>query len=109
MLSSDLTPLERALRLFTRVRPGEGRSVVLFFLQGFLLLFSYYIIRALREGFILTNHGAAARSYAVAVAAVVLMLVIPLYSALRRRIDPQRLVPAISIFFVSNLVVFCLL
>jgi len=29
------------LTLFTRVRPGEGRSAFLFFLHGFLLLFSY--------------------------------------------------------------------
>jgi len=109
VLRSELSPFERLLRIFTKVRPGEGRTVALFFLQGFLLLFSYYIIRALREGFILTGHSAAARSYAVAVAAGVLMLVIPLYSALRRRFDPERLVPAISIFFVSNLVIFYVL
>ncbi len=109
VLTSELTLFERFLRLFTKVRPGEGRSVALFFLQGFLLLFSYYIIRALREGFILTEHGAEARSYAVAVGALVLMIVIPLYSALRRRFDAERLVPAISIFFVANLAVFYVL
>jgi AAA family ATP:ADP antiporter len=109
VLTSELTAFERFLRLFTKVRPGEGRGVALFFLQGFLLLFSYYIIRSLREGFILTEHGAEARSYAVAVGAAVLMLVIPLYSALRRRFDPERLVPAISVFFVANLAVFYVL
>ncbi|MCL7973008.1 MAG: hypothetical protein M8835_00450 [marine benthic group bacterium] len=109
VLSSDLTPFERLLRLFTRVRPGEGRSVGLFFLQGFLLLFAFYVVRALREGFILTNHTAADRSYAVAIAAVVLMVVIPLYGALRRKIDPELLVPAISLFLVVNLAVFYLL
>jgi AAA family ATP:ADP antiporter len=109
VLGSELTRFERLLRLVTRVRPGEGRSVGLFSLQGFLLLFAFYVIRALREGFLLAEHDAASRSYAVAVAAVVLMLVIPLYSALRRRIDPERLVPAISVFLVANLAVFYLL
>ena len=109
VLKEELDTFERLLRIFTKVRPGEGRSVALFFLQGFLLLFSYYIIRALREGFILTGHSAAERSHAVALAAGVLMLVIPLYGALRRRFNPEILVPAISVFFVANLVVFYLL
>jgi len=109
VLSSELTWFEKFLRLFTRIRPGEGRGVALFFVQGFLLLFAYYVIRALREGFLLTGHSAAARSYAVAVAAVVLMVVIPLYSALRRRVDPEKLVPGITLFLVANLAIFYLL
>ena len=49
---TGLSPFERSLTLFTRVRPGEGRSVLLFFLHGFLLLFSWYVVRVLRDAFI---------------------------------------------------------
>ena len=38
---SGLSPFERMLTLFTRMRPGEGRSAFLFFAHGFLLLYSY--------------------------------------------------------------------
>jgi len=53
---AGLSPFERLLTLFTRVRPGEGRSAFLFFLHGFLLLFSYQVVKALREAFMLTKY-----------------------------------------------------
>ena len=82
--SSGLSPFERLLTLFTRIRPGEGRSTFLFFLHGFLLLFSYFIVRALREAFILTDYSAEMRSYGYAIIALVLMFVVPAYGAVRK-------------------------
>lgn len=103
---SGLSPFERVLTLFTRIRPGEGRSVFLFFLHGFLLLFSYWIVKVLREAFILTEHSAEIRSYAVAVIALVLMFVVPAYSAVRRWIDGARLLQAVTLFFAVNMLAF---
>ena len=77
--NSGLSPFERLLTLFTRMRPGEGRSTFLFFLHGFLLLFSYLIVKALREAFILTDFSAEVRAYGVAVIALVLMFLVPAY------------------------------
>ncbi|MCU0259270.1 MAG: hypothetical protein MUF56_09645, partial [Solirubrobacteraceae bacterium] len=77
---SGLSPFERLLTLFTRVRPGEGRSAFLFFLHGFL--------------------------YAVAVTALVLMVLVPVYGRVRRRIDGERLLQAVTVFFALNLVAF---
>jgi len=104
--STPLSPFERLLTLFTRMRPGEGRSVLLFFTHGFLLLFSYMIVKALREALILTKFPAEVRAYAVAVIALVLMLVIPIYGAVRRRLDGARLLQAITIFFALSMLVF---
>ncbi len=101
-----LGSLERILGLFTRIRPGEGRSAVLFFLHGFLLLFSYLIVKSLREAFILTDFTAEVRAYGVAVTALVLMLVIPAYSAVRRRLDGARLLRAVTLFFALNMLGF---
>ena len=103
---SGLNPFERLLTLFTRVRPGEGRSTFLFFLHAFLLLFSYYIVRALREAFILTDYSAEVRSYGYAVVALVLMFVVPAYGWVRKRLDGERLLKAVTVFFALNMLGF---
>ena len=104
-----LSPFERFLTLFTRTRPGEGRSTLLFALHVFLLLFSYYIVKALREGFMLTEFSAEVRSYAVAAIALLLMFLVPLYAGVRRRLDGVRLLRAVTLFFAANLLVFAAL
>ncbi len=103
---AGLTPFERLLTLFTRVRPGEGRSAFLFFAHGFLLLFSYQVVKALREAFMLVKFTAEVRSYAVAVTALVLMILVPLYGRVRRRLDGERLLRAVTAFFAVNLLAF---
>jgi len=103
---SGLTPFERLLTAFTRIRPGEGRSVLLFVLHAFTLLFSYQVVKALREAFMLAKFSAEVRSYAVAVTALVLMVLVPVYGIVRRRLDGERLLRAITLFFASNMLVF---
>jgi len=103
---SRLSPLERALTLFTRIRPGEGRSLALFFVSAFLFLFSYYILKALREAFLLSEFSAAVRAYSLAAIALLLMIVVPLYSRVRRRVDGARLLRVVTWFFAANIVIF---
>jgi len=103
---SGLTPFERLLTLFTRLRPGEGRSAFLFAAHGFLLLFSYQIVKALREAFMLTKFSAEVRAYAVAFIALLLMLLVPAYGVVRRRLDGAKLLRAITVFFASNMLIF---
>ena len=106
---ASLTRFEKVLCLFTRVRPGEGRSVALFIAQSFLLLFSYYIVKAQREAFVLSEFSAEVRSYAVASIALLLMVLMPAYTALRRRVDGERLIETIILVFAATLLVFCAL
>lgn len=104
----ELSAFERALRLLTRVRAGEGRCIALFASHAFLIMASYYVLKALRESFLLAGAAAEVRSYAVAANGVVLMLLVPLYSAVRRRIDGANLVRAVSAFFAVNILAFAL-
>ncbi len=104
-----LSPFERLLSLVTRVRPGEGRTAFLFFLHAFLLLSSYQVVKALREAFMLTKFSAETRSYAVALIALVLMVVVPFYGWVRRRLDGARLLRAVTMFFVVTMPLFALL
>ena len=105
---SGLSRFERLLTLFTRVRPGEGHSALLFVVHGFLLLFSYQVVKALREAFMLTKFSAEVRAYAVALIALLLMLLVPMYTAVRRRLDGERLLMAVTAFFAGNLLLFWL-
>lgn len=104
-----LTRLDRLLSPFTRLRPGEGRSVVIFFCYALLLMLSYYILKTVREPLLLSGSGAEFKSYAYALTALSLLLVVPLYGALFRRIDRLQLTRYVSGFFLCNLLVFYVL
>lgn len=100
---------ERLLGHVVTVRPGEGRVVALMFSKAFVLLFAYYLVKPVREALILTEASAEMRSYAVALQAAVLMVLIPVYTAFFRRIFPHYyLVSLITAFLALNLPVFVL-
>jgi AAA family ATP:ADP antiporter len=85
------------------VRPAERRLVRLFFFNLFLLLTAYYILKVVREPLILMNDGAVGRSYARALQAFLLILLVPAYSLLANRLEPARLVSWINGFFIASL------
>ncbi len=100
---------ERLLSLFASVQAGEGRCVAILALQAFALMTAYYLVRPVREALILTEGGAEFRSYAVGVQALLLIVIVPLYSAAVRLLEPRRVYPLVNAFFVLNLLAFCLL
>ena len=104
-----LTPLDRFLSRFTHVSPGEGRSVVAFFSYALLMMVSYYILKTIREPLLLTASSAEMKSYAVAVTAVLLLFIIPLYGLVFRHTGKQQLTRYVTGFFFLNLLVFYLL
>lgn len=99
-------PLDRALRLFTDVRPGEAGTALLLTLNIFLLLAAYYIIKPLREALILSGEGAEVKSYAAAGQAILLLGLVPAYGLLADRLPRRGLLNAVTAFFVLCLVVF---
>jgi AAA family ATP:ADP antiporter len=106
-LSVALSPLERLLSRVVPVRAGEGRAVALLFANIFTLLFAYSLVKPLREALILTQQTAEVRSYVLALQALVLMAVIPVYTSILRRIFPHyHLVPWITVFLAANLLGF---
>ena len=105
----QLTRFERFLTLFTKVQSGDGRCIGLLGLQAFTLMLAYYLIRPVREALILTEGTAELRSYAVGVQALLLILIIPAYGILVRRVASNRVFQFVIAFFALNLVAFFLL
>ncbi|HYM82105.1 MAG TPA: Npt1/Npt2 family nucleotide transporter [Candidatus Limnocylindria bacterium] len=98
--------LDRLLSLFADVRGGEGAPALLMMLNVFLLLSCYYIIKPVREAFILSGSGAEVKSYASAAMVVVLVFLIPAYSAFASRVNRTTLLTWVTGFFVVNLIAF---
>lgn len=104
--AAHFTRLDRFFGLFTRLRPGEGRGVFLFFWLGFVFMFGQWVLKPIRDVFILTEADAELAAYGNAVQAVLLMLIIPLYGVLYRRLSKVRLVQAVTLFFITTLLLF---
>ena len=101
------------MSLFTSVRPGEGTSVLYLFSSAFVLLAAYYLLKPVRESLILSEGSAEIRAYSVGIVALVLLFVIPLYKRLFTGLalaeNKSRVLRWVSLFFISNLLIFCLI
>jgi ATP:ADP antiporter, AAA family len=100
------SPMDRLLRVFGDVRPGEGAHAMLMFLNVFVLLLAYYILKTVREPLILTTGGAELKSYAAGAQAAVLLGYVPLYGWLVSRLSRGRLLVTVVLFFVACIEVF---
>ncbi len=107
---SQLNRVEKVLRLFTEVRPGEGATALLMTLNIFFIGTCYYILKPAREAFLsLDPNGAVVASYAAAAMAIILIPFVWLYGRVGRRFDRRKLVAGVTAFFISNLLVFFLI
>jgi len=101
--------LDRFLRLFSDVRPGEGVSVLLLMLNCLLVLTAYYIIKPLRDGLILAEYSAEMKSYLSVATVLALAVIVPLYGKLTDRFPRRRLINVVTWLFAGALGVLCLM
>src|SRR5258706_8224017 len=100
--------LERLLSPIADVRRGEAATALLMTLTMFLVLGGYYLLKTAREIFILSEGGAEVKSYSSAGQALLLLLIVPAYSAFASRVNRMQLVQWGTLFFAGNLGVFML-
>jgi AAA family ATP:ADP antiporter len=100
------SPLERFLRIFTVVKPGEGVTALLLALNVFLILMAYYVLKPVREALILAQESAEVKSYLSAAQVVLLAFAVPYYGRLVKTMNRRRLINWVTAFFVGCLVVF---
>lgn len=101
--------LTRMLCACTTVDCTECKTAMLLMVNIFVLLTSYYILKTVREPLILAGGGAELKSYTAAGQALFLFIAVPIYSWLVNRMDRLVLINRLTLFFISNLVLFYIL
>jgi AAA family ATP:ADP antiporter len=97
-----------SLWLTAGVRTGEGGQLVRCAACFTLLLFSYYLIRPVRDGLVASLGGGEIKYLSGAVFLSMLLLV-PLFGACVARLRRDRLLAVVLLFFATNLLCFALL
>jgi AAA family ATP:ADP antiporter len=106
-----LSRTERLLRLFTEVKPGEGLTAVMMFVNVFLILLAYYFIKPLREGWIAVSDiegltKMEVKAYSSFAQSILLLFVVGWYARLADRWDRVTLFTRATLFCISNMVIF---
>jgi AAA family ATP:ADP antiporter len=106
-----LSRLERFLCLFTEVRPGEGVTAVLMFVNVFLLLCAYYFVKPLREGWlsvtdVLGFSPKELKAYSAFIQGLLLLPIVAWYGRLSDRVHRGTLITRATLFCMFNLVIF---
>jgi AAA family ATP:ADP antiporter len=104
-----LNALSGFLRLFTVVRPEEIVKALLLTLNSFLIIFSYYLIKPVREGLLLAAHDANLKSYLAIPQAFLLVFVVKGFSHVASKAPRHLLITGVTLFCISNLVIFNIL
>lgn len=107
----ELTPVERFLRIFTEVRPGEGSTALLLFANVFLILCAYYFVKPLRDGWIAVSaiEGLSkmeVKAYSSFGQSLLFLLAIGVYAHLSSILPRAELISRTTLFCMSNLVLF---
>jgi len=104
---------ERLLNVVSLVKPGEGYSCVLMTLNACILMTAYYLLKVIREPLILQYGGAEYKSYATAIQAGLLILIVPFFSVLYHRYAEHEkrsiIINRVLLFFITNLAIFAFL
>ena len=99
----------RFFRLFTYIRQGEALTALLLMCNIFFLLTAYYIIKPIREALMLEKWTPEIKSYMGVAQAVLLIFIVKAFSRLASRVPRQILITQVTLFFISNLILFYLL
>lgn len=102
-------PLDSVLSIFADVKAGEGLTALILMLDVFLMLVAYYLLKTVREPLILESGNVSVKNNATIYQALALMLFVPAYAALTKRLPRMTLITATILFFASNLVLFWVL
>ncbi len=109
-----LSPLERALRAFTRIKPEEGATSLILLASIFLILTAYYLIKPVREGWLSVSviQGLTKleiKAYSAFGQTLLLLLFVPIYARLAAVLNRRALITRVGYFFMAALFVFWLL
>lgn len=96
---------KNALQRMVLVQPGESRALLWAGSYFFFLLFSFYLLRPVREAMGIAK-GADKLPWLMTATMLVMLLANPIYAMVVSRLPRRRFIPLISHFFALNLLVF---
>ncbi len=102
------TSAQPLLQRLVQVRTGELRMLLWSFLYFFSLLCAYYILRPVRDEMGIQG-GVENLQWVFTGTFVVMLAAVPLYGWAVARLPRRRLLPAVYLFFIANLLAFHLL
>jgi len=102
------TLVERLLSPIADVHRDEVATALLLTFLMFLVLGAYYLLKTAREVFILSEGGAEVKSYSAAGQALLLLFLVPTYGAFAAKVNRERLVTWVTLFFASNVALFAI-
>ncbi len=94
------------LHLGADVREGEGPRVFALCYMLFMLMLTAYVLKPVREELILVEGGSQYKSYATAMQAIVLLLLVPIYGYVSRRCAAKPFMLAIAALCVLVFLIF---
>jgi AAA family ATP:ADP antiporter len=109
MTGEKNSPVDRVLRVFADVRPGEGTMTLLLAANLFLILTAYYVLKPVREALILGHGSPELKSYLSAIQVAVLAVVVPMYGRLVSQLPRRRLINIVNFIFIGCLLAFFVL
>lgn len=77
---ASLSRVEKIISIFCPLQAKDGHKTCVFGLSGFFLMFSYYLIRPVREALVLSQSSAEVRAYAVGGIALIVVFLVPAYA-----------------------------
>lgn len=92
------------LRSLLKIEYGEELPILLLFLYFSLVLTSYLIIKAARDGMFLSRYSAMTLPYIYVGVAVLIGLVVPVYLRISGRAGLTKLITGTLAFFIANVV-----
>jgi hypothetical protein len=88
------------------IRPGEGLPVLLTFLYISVVVASFLLAKAIRNGLFLEEYGPYALVYVYATVPIVLSLFVPAYTRFTARFGSRSVTIGTLVFFSLNVVLF---
>lgn len=98
--------VHKFLRLFTDIQAGEVTTAILLMLNVYLLLMAYYIIKPVRDALMLEEWPPEIKNYLSAAIALLLVFAVKIFSSIASKFPRQQLITWVTLFFISNLVLF---
>ncbi len=100
------TQIKQFVLRLSALKPGEVGKTLLLSLYLFLVIATYLIAKAVRDGLFLDRYGAFKLPYVIIGIALAVGLFVTVYIRLARRIEPTRLVVGTLALFISSLILF---